>query len=135
VRHCECRYHSHEGAETAQGNHQAHQEQQVVGPVQNVEEAQFHEPGRSLAPARVQRDQPRIAGELISANRAARRQEPKHRDDASGQMGERGMDGKARSVRADRVFEKYFEQYLVPDHMSAVRELRPGDVRQRRFKR
>ena len=50
-----------ERPEAAERDHQAEQEEQVVGAVENVKEARDDEAPRRLVPARIEPHQPRIA--------------------------------------------------------------------------
>ena len=51
-------------------NHQTQQEEQVINAVEDVPEAQRHEPERGMVPAGIEPDQARVAGET---GRPARR--------------------------------------------------------------
>ena len=70
VRHSEGRHHRHERAEAAEWDDEAKQEQQVIGSVQDVPEPLSDEPKRRLVPARIEANQPGIAGKLEGAHRA-----------------------------------------------------------------
>ena len=115
-----------EGAQAPEGDHEAQQEQQVVRPVEDVEEAEGDEPKGGLMPSRIQPDQARIAGQLEGPDRASGREEPKDGHHPQPQPPEPGMDGEPRSWRAYRVLEPQVEQALVPI------ELRPLPQRRRR---
>ena len=60
----EGRDHEHERPKAPERDHQAQQEEQMVGAVENVEETQFHEPPGRLMPPRIQPDDPRISCQL-----------------------------------------------------------------------
>ena len=82
-------------------------------------------------PAWIERHHARIAGELVGAHRAARREESKHGDHARGKPLEAGADREAGAIGLNRVLEQHVEQHLVPDDVGAAGELGPGDVIER----
>ena len=112
-------------------DHQAGQEQQVVGALQDVPEAVDHEPQRGLVPAGIEADQSRIAVELERARGAVRRQEAQRGRDFEAEPVDARVDGEFRAVRADRVVEQHVEELLVPVELEVVGERRPLDMRAR----
>src|SRR5437588_690502 len=66
-------------------DHEAQQEQQMIGPVEDVKEPEPDEGHRRLQPTGVQSDKTRIARKLERTDSPARRQEPEDRDDADSQ--------------------------------------------------
>ena len=68
------------------------QEQQVIDPVEDVEEPVLDEAKGRLVPTRVQSDDARVAVHVERAFGAAGRQEAKHDVDADAQPGEAGAD-------------------------------------------
>src|SRR6266566_2409767 len=127
MRHCKRGHHRDQRAEAAERDHQAEQEQQVVGPVQDVEEAELDEPASGLMPSGIQVDQSRIANELIGANGAAGRKETENGYHSRGQSLEPWVNRNRGSVRLNRVLEQHVERYLVPEDVGAVRQLRASD--------
>ena len=103
----------------------------MVGPIQDVKEAQFHELPGGLEPARIEVDQSRIAEEFKRADRSARRQKAESDDDARGQPVKAGMNREARLVGLNGVLKEHVQHRLVPENGRAIRELRAGDMRER----
>src|SRR5262245_26679954 len=101
----------------------------MIGPVQDVEESRLDKPQRRLAPARIEPDQARIAGELEGANNSAGRQEPNNSDHAQTQLRKSRADRKVRRVRMNRVLEQHVEQPLVPIELRVIWQPRARDVR------
>src|ERR1019366_8721668 len=101
----------------------------MVGPIQDVKEAQLHELPGGLEPPRVQANEAGIAEELKRADRAARRQETKGDDYARGQPVEAGMNREVGLVGLNGILEEHVQHQLVPENARAVRELRTSDVR------
>src|SRR5258706_217551 len=85
----------------------ADKEQQVVGPVQDVEEAELDEPASGLMPSGIQVDQSRIADELIGANGAAGRKETENGYHSRGQSLEPRVNRNRGSIRLNRIFEQH----------------------------
>ena len=79
VRQREGRHDEHQRAEPPERNHQADEKQQVVGPAEDVPEAELNEPQGGLVPARIEAHQAQVPGILEGAHGAARRQESQHR--------------------------------------------------------
>src|SRR4051812_13025542 len=131
MRHRERRDDDDEGAKAAERDHQAREEQQVVGTVEDMRDAETNEPRRGLLPSRVQPHQSGIARELERALCAGGRLIADHRYDAHAQPRQRGLDREGRSVRRDRVVERNVEHRLVPDEIRIRRERRTSDVRER----
>ena len=123
--------HQEQRAQAPQWNHEAKQEQQVIGAVENMEKAQLDEAERGLVPARVERHHPGIAGEFVGAHCSARGKESKHGDDARGKPLEPGPDGETGAIGLNRVFEQHVKQQLIPDDVGTAGELGPGDVIER----
>ena len=94
MRDGERRHDQDERAEPPERDHQAQQEQQVIGAVEDVQEPSVHESPRRLVPARIQPHQAGIAGQLERALRAGRRLVAQHGDDADAEARERRMDRK-----------------------------------------
>src|SRR5215470_1803791 len=129
MRKGECGDDYDERAETPERDYKAQQEQQMIGPVQDVEEPRLDKPQRRLAPTRVEPDHARIASELEGANNSACRQEPHYSHHAQSQLRKPRVDRKVRRVRINRVLEQYVEQPLVPIKLRIVRQPRASDVR------
>ena len=87
----------HERAEAAERDHQAEQEQQVIGAVEDVKEAQLDEPQRRLVPPRIEPDEPRIARQLERPFDAAGRTEAQRRHHSNAQPRERRIDRERRT--------------------------------------
>src|ERR1700739_2531361 len=100
----------------------------MVGAVQNVEKTEIDETQSGLKPARVGPDTAGIASEFERANPAAGRQKPKNGNDAQAQPRKCRVNGKARLLRLDWIFEQHVEHGLVPIDVCIVRKGRPDDV-------
>ena len=92
----------HERPQAAERDHEAGDEQQVVGAVEDVQEARLDEAQRRLVPARVEPHQARIAVELEGALGAARRQEAQRRHDLQAQPREPRVDREL-ATRSDAI--------------------------------
>src|SRR6266496_599540 len=98
-------------------NHQAEEKQQVIGAIQDVEEAEADKPERGLAPAGIETDKTDVSVVLEAAHRAVRRQEPQHGERALAEAGEPGIDREPGCVRPDWVLDKYVDQPLAPEQL------------------
>ena len=87
----------HERPEAAERDHQAEQEQQVIGSVQDVEEAQLHEPQRRLMPPGIEPDDPRISRQLERPFDAAGRAEAQSRHHPNAQPRQGRFDREAQT--------------------------------------
>ena len=94
----------------------------MVEPVQDVLEAQADESHRSLVPAWVEADKPRVSEVLERSNRVARQHEPQNRDRASTQTRQPRIDREVGLVRPDRVLEHGVQHRLLPENFGVVRE-------------
>src|ERR1043165_168961 len=121
----------HERPHTAEWNHQAEQEQQVIGAVENVEEPQPDEAQHRLMPPRIEWHQSGVAFELVRADHTARRHEPQRRDNADAEAVERHVDGEMRLVRLNRILEQHVENSLFPEDRRVVRQPWTVEMRQR----
>src|SRR5579863_6039221 len=113
---------SQQRTEAAERDHQAKEEQQVVGAVQDVLESQLDETRRRLLPSWIERHRARIRRQLIGAHGSSGRQESHHREYSRGQVLKMRIDSEARPVRSDRVVEEHVKPDLVPEDMSAIRK-------------
>jgi hypothetical protein len=128
MRHRECRHNRHQRAEPPERNHQAKQEQQVVGSLQNVQEPQVDEGERRLIPDRIQIHHPGIGLELKRPHAATRQHIPQDRQHPYAKPPQPARrDRKVRFIGMDRVLEGHIEQRLVPHHIRLWRQRRPGD--------
>src|SRR5207247_5017092 len=105
VRHGEGRDHGHERAEAAERNHEAEQEQQMISSVQDVPEPLPDEPKRRLVPARIEANQPGIAGKLERAHRATGWKEAENGDGSYPQTSKLRLNRELGSIRLNRVLE------------------------------
>jgi hypothetical protein len=131
VRDGERGHHRDQRAEAAERDHQAEQEQQVIGAVEDVEEAELDELQRRLVPARIELDQTGVAEELETAHRAAGRQEAQHRQRPDAEARQPRLDREARLVRLNRVLEQHVEQPLAPEELGRLRQAGRRHVRDR----
>src|SRR5258707_1231266 len=84
-----------ERAKAAKGDHQAKQEEQMVGAIENVEKTKVHETHSRLVPSRIETDKAGIADEFERANTAAGWQKPQNGDHPQTQASKRWVNGKA----------------------------------------
>ena len=103
----------------------------MIGAVEDVEEAELHEPERGLIPLRVEAHEPGVALIFERAHGPARRQEPERRHDVQAEAAERRVDGEARPLGPDRVVEQHVEHALIPVERGVVGQSRSGHERQR----
>ena len=82
---------------------------QMVGSIQDVEESHLDKPPRSLIPARIERNQSRIAAELVCPNRSIRRYEPQHRDHSRGKPFKPRPDRERGPIGLNRVLKQHIE--------------------------
>ena len=102
------------GPEASERDDQTGQEEQMVDPVEDVLEAEDHEPERRLMPAGIERDDTGVATELERAFGAVRRDEAKHRDDAQTETLDTRQHRELRPRRGDRILENHVEHRLLP---------------------
>ena len=137
VRDREGRDDEHERAKPAERDHEAEKEQQVVGAVENVEEAELR---RIATPPGASADRaaraPGSPLELECAFDAARAAEPQRRHDAHAEA-RRARDRIENADRSELIgySKQHVEQRLVPHERRVGRQRRPGDVRERRVER
>ena len=93
----------------------------MVDPVENMQEAEPHEPPDRLPPARVERQRTRIVAELIGPDRAAAGHELQGRDDSRTEVVEPRPQREGGLIRADRILEKHVEEHLIPYQVLVVR--------------
>ena len=96
----------------------------MVHSVDDVIETESDELQRSLMPARIESDDPRVAGELERAHGASRRHEPQDGDHPLPEPLDAGTDGKLRAVGLDRVLQQHVEQALFPVQLRIYRQPR-----------
>ncbi len=111
--------------------HQTKQEQQVVGPLQDVEESRFDEAPGGLVPARVEPDQARIPVQVEGAHAAGCGQEAERNGGSQAEPLEPGPDREVGTIRDDRILEQDVEQSLLPVQVHVTRQRRAGEVCER----
>ena len=52
----------------------------MIDSIEDVKESHLHKPSRGLEPSWIERNQSRIAAELVGPNSSIRRYKPQHRD-------------------------------------------------------
>src|SRR5262245_39582121 len=92
-------------AKSAERYHQTEQEQQMVGAIENVQEAGTNEAQRGLKPARIEANESRVAFELECSNSATRRQKSQHAYDSKSQNAQTWLNRKPGSIRFDLILE------------------------------
>ena len=107
----------------------------MIGSVQDVPEPLPDEPKRRLVPARIEANQPGIAGKLERAHRATGWKEAKNGDGSYPQTSKLRLNRELGSIRLNRVLERDVEEPLVPDEIRCVRQPRSRDVRKGLFVR
>ena len=112
-------------------DHQAEQEQQMVGAVQDVPEPGHDKTQSGVVPARIEPNQAGIAMKLECARDAVGRHEAQRGGHLLTKAVDARVDGEFGMRGADRVFEQDIEQLLVPVELQIVREPRPLHVRAR----
>ena len=133
MRDCKRGHDRDQRAEAPERNHQAQQEQQVVGAVEDVEESLLTKRQRRLIPARIEPDQPGIALELERARRAAGRQEPKRGDRAQPQSLEPRVDRELGAVGSIGYSNSTSSSPWFQIEFRVVRQPRAREVRQGLF--
>ena len=126
----------HERPKAAERDHEAEEEQQVVGAVEDVNEAELDEPQRRLVPARIEPDESRIPRQLERPFDAVRRTEAQRRHHANAQPRQRRFDREVGPIRRDRILEEDVDAGAWFHTIARVwREWRSGDVGERRVVR
>jgi hypothetical protein len=114
VRHREGGGDYHQRPEAAKRDDQAGDEQQVVGAVEDVQEAALDEAQRCLVPARVEAHQARIAVELERTLGAAGRQVAQRRHHPQAHARQPRLDREPRPVGRNRQVEQQIEVLRLP---------------------
>src|SRR5262252_1743412 len=109
MRNCKRSDDRHERAQTAEGNHQAAQKQQVVRAAEDVKEPEVDESQRCLVPARIQTHETRVALELEGARRSLWRKKAQRRDNSLSESVEARVNRKLRPIRLHGVFQEDVE--------------------------
>ena len=112
-------------------DHQAAQEQQVVGAVENVPEAGHDKTQRGLVPPGIEAYQAGFAPELERARGAAGWQEAQCRGDFLPEPVDAQADREFGTVGLDRILKQDVEQLLVPIELQIVGKRGPFQVRTR----
>src|SRR5262249_7889213 len=116
---------------STEGNDQTKQKQQMIGPLENVVEAEFDESCCGLIPVRVETNHTRVAEKLEGSCYSCRGQESQDRDDSQTKTLERRMNREIRAIGLNRILEQHIEHPLIPVQVDVVGKPRPGDMRQR----
>src|SRR4030095_12450448 len=111
--HGERRHDRYERAKLPQWDDQTKQEQQMIGPIQNVSETHLHESPRRLVPARIETNDSGIPTFIFkSANLPVRRKKSQNRDHTQPQLFKTRMEGEPRHIRLNRILEQRIEHAL-----------------------
>src|SRR5207237_7885050 len=100
---------------TPERDHEAEQEQQMVGAAQDVIESELHKLQRRLVPARIEANETGVALEFERADRSTRRKKPQYCHRADPEAREPRIDREQRSVGCDRILEQDVKQPLAPE--------------------
>ncbi len=92
-------------AQLAERNDQAQQEQQVIGAVEDVEEALAREQVERLVPARIEMHDAGVGVDVEGALGLAGLQEPQHDVDLQAEARQARADREVRLIRGDRILE------------------------------
>ncbi len=122
-----------ERADAPERDDEAEHEEQMIEALEDVAEAEPDESEEGLVPARVQRYQARVAGELEHALGAAVREESEHGHGAEPEVGERGPDRESGVGGSDGVLEEHVEHRLLPGQLGVGRERRRAEVGEGEF--
>ena len=132
MRHRKRRHHDHERTELAERDHQAEQEQQVIDPVEDVEEAFPREQVERLMPARIQVDDAGVGVHVEDALGSVRLQEAQPDIDLQAEPRQPRANREVGLVRGDGVLEGDVHHALFPVDLGVLGEPRSaGDVGQR----
>src|SRR6478752_9891462 len=99
----ERRHDQDERSQTAERNDQTDEKQQMIGAVEDMEEAELHEAQCRLVPARIELDESWIAGELERALGPTRRDEADRGRHPQAEPCELRLDRKMRAVGANGI--------------------------------
>ena len=91
MRNGERRHDWNQRAKPPQWDDEAEQEEQMIGPVEDMEKPMLDKRQGRLAPARIEPYQARIAWQLERTHDAARRKKPQYRDDVDPEPRDAGM--------------------------------------------
>ena len=125
--------HQNEGPRPPERDHQTQEKQQVVQSVENVKEAETHEPKCRLVPAWIHSDDAGVAKKFVWPNRAVGQHETHYCKDAKSQSIRPGTYRKLRPVRPDRKLQNGIEHQLLPHDLGRWIEPGPRYMIQRRF--
>src|SRR5258708_2413166 len=90
-------------AEAPERDNEAEEEQQVVDPIENMEDPLPPEPPYRLMPTRIEPHEPGIAMKLEGTDAAARWKEPKDGDDLQSEPREGRVDREVGLIRLNRI--------------------------------
>ena len=137
VRDREGRGHHHHGAQMlskapwrAQRDHQAGQEQQVVGAFKDVPHALLHKAPGGLVPAWVKVHEAGVAVQFVGALDAVVGYKTQRHRHAQPESRKARVDGEARLRRSNRHLQLHVEHLLVPVELLAWRNASSGQVGQ-----
>ncbi len=127
----ESSYDRDQRAQPAERDDKTEQEQEVVGAVEDVAEAEFDEAESRLTPFRIEPDEARVAFELVGPYHTAGVQESERRNLFQRELVECGMDRESRAIRLDGILEEHVEYALLPVNRRFIPERGTREVRQR----
>ena len=131
VRHGEGGGDDHQRPQATERDHQAGDEQQVVGAVEDVEEALLDEAQCRLVPAGIEVHQARVPVQLVGTLRAAGRKVAHCRHHLQAHARQARLDREPRPLGGDRQVEQQVEVLRLPVQLGLRRNRRRAQVRHR----